>query len=72
MQHAQKLHLQQDRHFRNLVEKERAVVGLFDAPDAAIGSAGERTLFVTEEFALQKFAGQGGAIDGDPGAGAAR
>jgi hypothetical protein len=41
---AQQLDLRLDRHLAELVEEDGAAVGQLEAPDAALGGSGERTL----------------------------
>ena len=58
--------MQRQRHLANLVEKQRAAVRGFDQPGlAALACAGEGTLFVAEQFALQQGFRKGTAVDGD-------
>ena len=54
------LHLH--RHVADLVEKQRPAIGLLEAPDAAPGGAGERTLLVAEQFRFYEFSGNRGDI----------
>ena len=71
VEQAQKHGLQRDRHVADLVEEQCAAVGLLDQSDrAAAPRAGERALGIAEQFGLDQAFGQGGAIDGDEGAGA--
>ena len=54
-QHAQQARLQRRRHVADLVEEQRSTIGLFEAPDMALGRAGERAGLVAEQFAFQQF-----------------
>ena len=69
---AKKLGLHGNGHIADLVEEERAAFGLFEFPDVASGSAGERTFFMAEEFGLDQFSGNSGAIESDEGVFVAR
>ena len=62
---AQEFGLHGDGHIANFVEEERAAFGLFEFAEVAAGRAGEGTFFVAEEFGLDEFGGDGGAIQGD-------
>ena len=53
-QHAQQPRLQRRRHVADLVEEQRAAVGLFEAADVALAGAGERAGLVAEQFAFQQ------------------
>ena len=50
----QKLRLDRRAHFADLVEKQRALMGCFELASLAVGGAGEGSLLVAEEFALQE------------------
>ena len=54
LQHTEELGLNLGRHFADLIEQERAVVGQFEAALAEFLGAGEGPLFVAEEFGLEK------------------
>ncbi len=56
LEHAQKLHLQLDRHVADLVEEERAAAGGLEAADAAFVGAGERAALMAEELAFEEVA----------------
>ena len=47
------LDLDRDRHVADLVEEQRAAVGVLEPADAIAVGAGERPLDVAEELALQ-------------------
>ena len=64
---AKKLGLHGNGHIADLVEEERAAFGLLEFADVASGSAGERTFFMAEEFGLDQFSGNSGAIESDEG-----
>ena len=53
------------RQFADLVEKQRAAVGLGELADMLLGRAGERALLVAEENGLDQRLGQRAAIDDD-------
>ena len=69
---AKKLGLHGDGHIADLVEEESAALGLLEFSDVASGRAGESTFFVAEEFGLDQFGGNGGAIECDEGVFVAR
>src|SRR5882672_2730973 len=64
---AQDLFLEDGRHVADLVEEERAAVGLFELALARLVGAGERALLVAEELALEQGVVEGGAVDRDDG-----
>ena len=49
----------------DLVEEERAAVGLLEPPDAVAVGPGERTLDVAEQLAFEQALRQGGAVELD-------
>ena len=51
-QHAQQARLQRGRHVADLVEEQRAAIGLLEAADVALAGAGERAGLVAEQFAI--------------------
>ena len=57
LQHAEQLGLASPGHVADLVEKERAAVGLLELADAAAVGAGERAPLVAEELAFQQRSG---------------
>ncbi len=65
LQHAQEHDLDLARQLRDLVEKEGALVGQFEAADAAARRAGEGAGFMAEQLAGDEIGGEGGAVDGD-------
>ena len=68
LQHAQQLDLQRLAHGLNLVQKERAPVGVFEeAQLSALPGAGEGAFVITEQLALQQGVGKRGAVDGHKG-----
>ena len=72
-QHPQQTGLQGQRHVADLVEEQRAAVGLLDAADGALlARAGERAADVAEEFGFDQVLGDRRAIDRDEGAVGAR
>ena len=70
-EYPQDLGLRGERHVRDLVEEQGAPVGLFEASAAAAGCPGEGALDVAEEFALDQFLGDRGAVHLDECAAAA-
>ena len=62
---AQQLGLQADVHLADLVEQQRAAVGLLELADAPGDGAGEGALLVAEQLGFQQGLGDGGAVDGD-------
>ena len=54
LQHAQDLGLRVRAHVADLVEEQRAAVGLLEAADALLVGAGERALLVAEELGLEQ------------------
>ena len=72
LQEAQQLDLERQRHVADFVEEQGAAGGLFDLAGRRLHRAGERTLFVAEQFAFEQSFGDGGAVDRDEGTGAPR
>src|SRR6266550_2250823 len=72
LQHAKKLRLKFEGKVADFVEEERAAVGEFEAADFLIDGAGERAALVAEQLGFEKATGNGGAIDFNEGAIAAR
>ncbi len=72
LQNPQKFGLQFQRNVADLIEKNGAFVGEFEAANFLADRAGEGAALVAEKFAFQQAAGNGGAIDFDEGAFAAR
>ena len=64
LQQPQDLGLERQRHVADLVEEERAAVALLELADPPPLGAGEGTLLVAEQLALQQGLGDGGAVDG--------
>src|SRR5690606_33495580 len=60
--HAQHLGLRGRRHVADLVEDQRAAVGLLELARAILGGAGERALHVAEELALDQLRGTRRAV----------
>ena len=67
LQGAQQLDLGFERQFADLVEEERAPIGLDELAGVLLGGAGEGALLVAEQDALDQIFGNGAAIDGDEG-----
>ncbi|MNL08761.1 hypothetical protein D3C87_1294960 [compost metagenome] len=64
--------MQQQVHFPDFVEKQRAAIGRFHQPDATILGVGEGALLVTEQFRLHQVGGNRRAVEFDERAFAAR
>src|SRR5690606_34165303 len=60
-----KLRLEGEGHFANLVQKDASSIGGLEAPDLGSHRAGEGSPLMTEQLALQKSFGDGGAVDAD-------
>ena len=71
-QHAQQPGLQLRRHVADLVEEQRAAVGLLEAPAPQLRRAGERTLLVTEQLRLEQVGGERRGVERDERLGRAR
>lgn len=66
LEHAEELGLGGERHVADLVEQERAAVGLFEqARLAALAGAGEGAVHVAEQDRLDQLGGHGRTVDGD-------
>ena len=61
-QHPQQPGLQRRGHVADLVEEQGAAVGLFEAPELALGRAGEGTGLVAEQFGFQQLGGDRGGV----------
>jgi dipeptidyl aminopeptidase/acylaminoacyl peptidase len=59
LQHAQELGLERERHLADLVEEERALLGLDEEAGARVLRVRERATRVPEELALEEVLGQG-------------
>src|SRR6187549_1188475 len=64
-QHAQQPRLKLLRHVADLVQEERAALGLFEAAPPLRLSTRERPAFVAEQFGFQQLARNGRRIDRD-------
>ena len=64
---AEDLALHAERHFRDLVEKQRALIRLDEETGARRARVGERALRVAEELAFQQIFRNGRAVDGQEG-----
>ena len=62
LEKAQQLGLQRAGHLSDLVEKQRAAVGLLHLPGLLLHGAGERSLFVPEQLALEQRLRDGRAV----------
>src|SRR5690606_31344723 len=56
-EHAQQPGLQRRRHVADLVEEQRAAVGLLEPADPPLHRARERALLVAEELGLEQLGG---------------
>ena len=65
LEHAQQLGLNLEVDVADLVQEERAAVGLLEPPDAVAVGPGERTLDVAEQLAFEQALRQGGAVELD-------
>ena len=65
LQRAQKLDLRFERQLADLVEEQRAAVGLLELADAAVDGARERALLVAEQDALDQVLRDRAAVDRD-------
>ena len=65
LEDAKYLGLQRQRHVADLVEEQRAAVALLEFADMTAVGSGERTFFMTEQFALQQVLRNGGAVEGE-------
>ena len=63
LQHAQEARLQLRAHVGDLVEEQRAAVGLLEVAGGGFRRAGEGAFLIAEEGALQQRFGQRGAVD---------
>ena len=68
LQGAQQFGLQVERHFADLIQKQRAFMGQFQAAYLAGNGAGECAFLVAEEFAFNQPRGDGRAVELDKGA----
>jgi hypothetical protein len=64
-QHAQQLGLHGRRHVANLIQKQRSAMRLLKLARMPLRRAGERTLLVPEEFALNQLRGNRRAVQRD-------
>ena len=65
LQEAQQLDLQRQRQVADLVEEQRALLGLLDLADAARDRAGEGAPLMPEQLALQQVLRDRAAVDRD-------
>ena len=65
MKKPQQLHLQSQRHLPDLVQEQRAAVGILDLPLHLPMGARKRALLVTEQLTLQQVFRNRSAIDGN-------
>lgn len=69
LQHAQQLPLCGEAEAGHFVEEQGASLRALEAAGARAVGAGEGAALDAEEFGLDEFVGNGGAVDGDPGPG---
>jgi len=72
LQNAEQFGLQFQRNVADVIEENGAFVGELEAANFLGNGSGERAALVAEKFAFQQTAGNGGTIDFDEGAFAAR
>ena len=65
LQHAQQLGLKLDRHFADLIQKQRTALRHFDAAFLLLVRACECAFLVAEQLAFEHGAADGRAIDSD-------
>src|SRR5208283_5059747 len=63
LQHAKQFDLHGHRHFTDLVEKNRALIGNLEESTPILVGSGERTLDIAEQFAFEQGLREGAAID---------
>src|SRR5262245_56835602 len=68
LEHVEELALERRMQVADLVEKDSPVVGRLELADLELVGPGERPALVTEQLALEQFAGHSGAVDLDEGA----
>ena len=72
LQHAQQAGLQGQRHIADFIQEQRAAVGLAQAAQAAfLAGTGEGASHMAEQFGFDEVLGDGRAVDGHEGPGAA-
>ncbi|MNV55873.1 hypothetical protein D3C71_1481240 [compost metagenome] len=64
---AQQFGLQGQRKITDLIEEQRAAIGLIDPAQGAFAGPGERPPAMTEQLAFHQLGRQGRAVDGDAG-----
>ena len=67
LQHPQQLDLQVDRHALDLVEEQRAAVGMLDLADPPLVGTGEGVRLVAEYLAVEQVLRQAAAVQRDEG-----
>src|SRR5262249_56837343 len=65
LQRAQQLDLRFERQLADLVEKQRAAIGLLEFADALVARTGAGALFMPEQTPFTEIGGDGAAVDGD-------
>ena len=65
LQNPQQFGLHRQRKFADFVEKDRAAIGLLEAPFPRLVGSGEGPLFVAEQLAFDDAFRQRGAVEGD-------
>jgi hypothetical protein len=67
LEHAQELRLQLQRQLADLVQEQRAFLGVLEIAGLVGAGAGERALGVAEQGRLDQGRGDGGAVECEPG-----
>ena len=62
LQNAQQLGLRGQRHIADLIQEQRAAVGVLEQPGLVVGGAGEGALDVAEQFAFKQRLHHGRAV----------
>src|SRR5271166_4289681 len=70
-EHAQQFRLHVQRHVADLIEEDRALIGLLELADVAPRGAGERSFLVAEEFRFDELGRNGGAVESNEWSGGA-
>ena len=72
LEHAQELRLRGERHISDLIQKQRASMGVLEQARLVVRGPGERTLHVAEQLALEQRFHDGRAVEHDVAAGSHR
>src|ERR1700686_2314368 len=71
-EHAKEFGLHGQRHVADFVEKKRPALCLLKFADVAVSSAGERSLFMAEQFRFDQLSGDCSTVQSYEGAGCSR